>query len=351
MKRKKIEYISLASVISALAVVFLHVNNTFWTVSPTERTWISANIIESVFYFAVPVFFMISGATLIDYSKRYSTKTYFKKRAKRTLLPYFLWSFIGLAFQVFYLRSIDPNVISWHYLVNGLANGNLVGIYWFFIPLFFIYLVIPLFAMIKDEKKKSVFIYIIGVLFIFNILLPFINSVFHLNLTGPLFTQESALVGNLFFVLVGYLINSYHINKKTRIFIYVLGLCGLLLMLLGTYYSSVSAGKVVNLYKGDTYTNIPCVFYAVSIFTLLKYVGERIMSLDVIKKVVNFFSPYTFTVYLAHWFVLQIIIKETDFNENALWFRLVMPIFIFVIISLATMLFVRVKSFLLNKIA
>lgn len=75
----KIEYISLASVISAIAVVFLHTNEVFWQFS-MERYWFTANIIESVFYFAVPIFFMISGAMLIDYKNKYDTKTFFIKR-------------------------------------------------------------------------------------------------------------------------------------------------------------------------------------------------------------------------------------------------------------------------------
>lgn len=49
MNNNRIEYISLASVVSALAVIFLHTNDCFWTFS-TAGYWFSANIIESVFY-------------------------------------------------------------------------------------------------------------------------------------------------------------------------------------------------------------------------------------------------------------------------------------------------------------
>lgn len=63
---KKKEYLTILSVISAIAVVMLHTNGCFWRFS-YERYWFTANIIESVMYFAVPVFFMISGATLLDY--------------------------------------------------------------------------------------------------------------------------------------------------------------------------------------------------------------------------------------------------------------------------------------------
>lgn len=85
----KSEYIMLVNVLSMLAVVYMHVNNCFWTFS-TERYWKSADVIESVMYFAVPCFFMISGANLMDYRKRYDTKTFLIKRTKKTIIPYIL---------------------------------------------------------------------------------------------------------------------------------------------------------------------------------------------------------------------------------------------------------------------
>lgn len=55
MKTKRIEYIDLANVIATFAVVFLHANSCFWDFSK-ERYWLTANVIESLFIFAVPVF-------------------------------------------------------------------------------------------------------------------------------------------------------------------------------------------------------------------------------------------------------------------------------------------------------
>ena len=99
MSKKRVHYLSLASVISAFAVIMLHTNGCFWSFSK-ERYWITANIIESVMYFAVPVFFMVSGATLIDYRERYTTKQYAMKRIQKTLIPFIIWSLIGVAYFI-----------------------------------------------------------------------------------------------------------------------------------------------------------------------------------------------------------------------------------------------------------
>ena len=76
--KKKI-YIQILGVIACLAVVAMHVNGCFWQFS-YDRYWITANIIECICYFAVPIFFMISGATLLNYRKRYTTAVFFKKK-------------------------------------------------------------------------------------------------------------------------------------------------------------------------------------------------------------------------------------------------------------------------------
>lgn len=73
------DYITLLGVVSAIAVVYLHANGCFWDFS-TDDYRFSANIIESVFFFGVSEFFMITGVTLIDYPKRYSTEDFFRRR-------------------------------------------------------------------------------------------------------------------------------------------------------------------------------------------------------------------------------------------------------------------------------
>ena len=55
--KKKI-YIQILGVIACLAVVAMHVNGCFWQFS-YDRYWITANIIECICYFAVPIFFMM----------------------------------------------------------------------------------------------------------------------------------------------------------------------------------------------------------------------------------------------------------------------------------------------------
>lgn len=83
--RKK--YLTVLSVVACLSVLCLHINGGFWTYR-NSFLWYFSNFVECLFYFAAPVFFMITGATLIDYNKRYSTRQYAKKRLTRVGIPF-----------------------------------------------------------------------------------------------------------------------------------------------------------------------------------------------------------------------------------------------------------------------
>ena len=87
--KEKTNYLSLLSVISALAVVILHTNGCFWKYS-SERYQFTANIIESVMYFAVPVFFMISGALFLRKSKKLDLKRLYSKNILHIVVVFFL---------------------------------------------------------------------------------------------------------------------------------------------------------------------------------------------------------------------------------------------------------------------
>ena len=96
----RIEYISLASVISAIAVVYIHV------ASISRRYDLIGSqfspIVDFICVFAVPIFFMISGALLLDFQERYDLKTYLVKRISKTVVPFLFWSLFGLFFYVYF---------------------------------------------------------------------------------------------------------------------------------------------------------------------------------------------------------------------------------------------------------
>ena len=103
-------------------------NGAFYQFS-TEKYWILSNIIKSLCYFAVPVFFMIRGANLIDYDKKYTTKEYFIKRIKKTFIPFISFSLIGLIFSIIIFKNISIGDLSIKYIYNGIFNTSFINVY------------------------------------------------------------------------------------------------------------------------------------------------------------------------------------------------------------------------------
>ena len=316
------KYITVLSVLSCIAVVYLHINDCFWNFS-YENYWISANIIESIFYFAVPVFFMISGCTLIDYRNKYSTKIYFKKRINKTLIPFIIWSMLALLYMIFIQSNtsmLDGGVVaSVRHILGLFFNAQILNIYWFFLPLFSIYLCIPALSLIPENVRQKIFRYLLIATFIFNISIPFLFRLLKIAYNEENNLEILMVGGYLFYALAGYYIDQYPIRKKFRYIIYILGILGLLVHMGGTWLASYYTGNINSTFKG--YLNMPCVMYSVSIFVLFKYIDTS-KFIDRLHRVTKFFADSSFGVYLMHWFIIDIFLRNSTVDYRNIFYRL-----------------------------
>ena len=327
-KKARIFSLTFIQVVCAIAVVTLHTNGCFWQFSATESYWFSANIIECVAYFAVPVFFMITGITLLDYREKYSTRVYFRKRFEKTVIPYIAWSLIGVIFSLL-TKRLSYETLSAKYVVNGLlSTDGIVSFYWFFQPLFCIYMCIPVFASIEKEKKKRAAEYIILINLAVNLLPPFLNSTLGLGFQWPY--SVSVASGYCFWVWAGYYLYHYPPKGLVKEGIYLLAIIGLMLHIIGTYTLSIEAGEINRLYKG--YNNIPGVLYSIGVFQLLSDVAKKIENRKPLRQLVEILGKYTFPLYLIHWFVLKTIQDLGVINERSLYYRLFAPYAIFIVV-------------------
>lgn len=313
-------YISYLNVISAIAVVILHTNDMFWAYRP-NGSWRANNVVECIFFFAVPIFFMLSGATLVDYPQRYDTKTFFIKRLKKSVVPFLFWSFapffLSLAFPKFY--HVDTK-FTFQNVFNGTLNYYWFYYFWFFIPLFCIYLAMPLLAYVRQDKKVKIFSYIMIAGFAVNIFIPFILKLINRDPSVNLAWRYSlpVVLNYMWFVFAGYVLHKVEIPLKFRLVIYALAIAGLLVHILGTVAVSDKAGKIDDFYKG--YENLPCVLYSMGIFVFVKY-GVRKISTEKLDRVVFRLQKYTLEMYLLHRllypFISDIIVKNLKFIDRA----------------------------------
>lgn len=312
-------YIDVLNVISCVAVVFLHTNGVFWS-HPGGRLWITSNFIETVFYYAVPIFFMISGTTLIDFRSRYNISKYIKKRFIRTVIPFISWSLIFYFYYLYIgtLQKYDGNILL------RIINCKIIKIYWFFIPLFAVYCAIPFLGLFNDKLK--VFKWMILFSFLTYSLLPFIENLFHISINHAI--QFPLSGGFILYVILGYVLANIDFNKNIRVLLYVLGFLGLFLHFYMTIVLSAGSQHINTLFKG--YMNFPCVLYSCAIFVFCKYTDfTKLVNKKYIFYIFNLINKNSLGVYLIHgFFVFTICPKFLHINTHSILYRTVGAILI-----------------------
>ncbi len=288
------KYITILHVFCAFAVVILHSNNGFWSFSKTN-TWLVANAIESILYFAVPVFMMVSSATLLDYRERYSTKEFAKRRVEKAVIPYVFWTIVALVvFGLTKKINFQPNPIV--RVLNGFLKADVyeMNIYNFFLELFVCYLCVPIFSLIPKEQRQKPFLFIILYGIIVNSLLPLTLSLLGIPLSIP---KLPILGSYMIFMFIGYYISSYPIKKWCRLVIYGLGLIALAVHLFGTWHYSYQMGRVYGVFKG--YVNATSIIYSSAVFLFFKNLEDSKLC-DFLYKICKPFAPTTLGIYLIH---------------------------------------------------
>lgn len=312
-----IKYLDYLNVAACFSVVALHVNTCIWRFPQSIDYWKSCVAIECIFYWAVPIFFMITGCTLMDFDRKYSLKIYFKKRVLRTFIPFIIWSFIAIAYNLV-IHKIDLSALSVKFLLDQIINTRLMRVYWFFIPLFAVYLSIPVLNAIDRDKRKRVFLYAAFIAFLTVSFLPGIFKILNIRYNGAL--QVPVAGGFLIYVLLGYLLeNNFQLTKKQRYLIYALGLLGLFSRMYTLYYWSLANGKIDNTLKG--YTIFPTVFFSVAVFVFFKYELTKCNFVDKYYQTVRYLSSCSFGIYLVHVYFSRHIPGIFHFSDMSLWWR------------------------------
>ena len=289
----KKNYISILNVLACIGVVILH---TFETGYTSDANFVFEVLIRAIAYCAVPVFFMITGATLIDYRERYDTKTFFKKRLLKVIIPLIIWSIIYFIIN-FFKGKFSINDLSFKFVFEYFFLVKTNPIFWFFVVIIGIYLAIPVISLIPQETRRKAFLYIIIITFVFNQFLP--DLLYHLNLNYN-YDLKFPLTysGWISFIFIGYYIDKYEIVKKHRVIIYVLGIIGFLTMVVPTIFISYHKNESCSWF--DEYYDALCVLYSASVFLFFK---SKINNNQIVTKIMpffNFVAPTTLGIYVLH---------------------------------------------------
>lgn len=330
MKKERVIYYDLLNILAAFGVVAMHFNGLTHAYSHTWA-WRQAFAVDCIFYWAVPVFFMLTGATLMDYREKYDTKTFFKKRFSKTLIPFIAWSLIALVWKVATKQMEAP--IGPRSLINLIINTQIIDVYWFFIPLFAVYLCIPALSLLR--KKQQALLYMMFAAITFNVVLPFFALLVGINWNSSL--SFPLLNGYLVYPVLGYLLSQNELSKKQRLLLYIGGIIGTCWRYVATIIASDAAGELVR--QGWGYMSLPCLLEAVPVFVFFKHLKLRsLVNSPRTQSLVSKVASCSFGVYLLHMIVFWYGLQLTGLNGGDLAWRVIGPFAAYAVCLLLTYL-------------
>ena len=332
------EWLNLLRALATIGVIVIHVSSPVvnMTYGKDMAYWWIGNVFNSSVRFAVPVFLMISGATLLN--KDYPLWEFYKKRLTRVFIPLAFWMIIYWVFRWSMLapkiqpKSID-SIIEWGYtlfLKEGISKH-----FWYVYMMFFIYLFVPFIGKwIRKLNSKST-LYILTMW----ILACFVLRDTPLNLYN---WQKEYLSKMLAYLLyTGYLVLGFYLTKidylsqKNRPYILLFFVITIFTCAFSTFNLSHKIGSLNLAFY--SYLSINTIAQSALVFLFLK---DSNIKNNFIHNTISTISNNSYGIYLAHIMVIGLFFK------NGIFWTMAHPIISLPVVILLTLL----TSFAINLI-
>jgi surface polysaccharide O-acyltransferase-like enzyme len=306
-ENSNIEYIDLLRVVSMFSVVMLHVmSGTLWT-GFGSLTWHGANILSTIMSASVPIFFMISGATLLGSEKTNSISYTLKKRFPKLFVPFLGWSFMAIVYYFLLQYSVSGNFdrsIILSRLLYMPSQATTIHL-WFMYAIIPLYLISPLLKRMVDGLDEKSYVYGLFLWFIFSSLLPTVSS-FISDAFRPLFVLNREfslhfLGGYLGYFLAGYYFHRFEKKIEKKILLLLLGsaiFLNTMLISWGTWWRTLNLGSYDESFK--VYSGVFTVGLSLCVFLFFKeWIREKPFKKTTMK-FLKFLSQISFGIYLLH---------------------------------------------------
>lgn len=285
----RILYFDILKILSAFAVVVMHVAVPMIKEGDTSAGQLAVQFIGGATRFAVPVFLMVSGAMLLD-KDIVSIRSFYRKCFLRYFVPVVIWLMV---------YKIGPCIINGYdrydclYLVKTKNPAFHLWYMWMFIGLC---LGLPFIRMMVDRTSERLMYMYFAIWGVY---------AFGVNIlevaTGGIYNYNS-----VFNVFLGYFILGYFMSSAVRIDTHSAVWAGVVLLcslVSGLLYVIRFCGnsQILNAQYGFCSVNsLFCCVITLSLFALAKYRFNRSHT----SAIINALSRATFGIYLIHVLVL-----------------------------------------------
>jgi len=342
-KTNSTQYLDTLRALATFGVIIIHVSTPTLKMNFGKNLfyWMSGNLFDSSVRFAVPIFLMLTGATMLG--REYNTREFYKKRFIRVFIPFLFWMVVYWVFRWSVLRSWQQPkefmaIIRWAFdlfVAEGISKH-----FWYFYMILVVYLFVPFVGKELRKIKKSTILQLIIVWVILNFFLRGVP----MNLYGwSVDSVASKFLG--WFLHAGYLVVGYYLvnmpimTSKFRIMAMITFVLSIISSTLLTYIFSENAHKLdLSMYG---YLTINTFIQSVAVFLMVKdYNIKNRVALQIQHAICN----YSYGIYLAHVMVLGIF-----FNCGFYW-KIAHPLISIPVVSVVTLITCYLIIFVLRKI-
>ncbi|MDT3393875.1 MAG: acyltransferase, partial [Bacillota bacterium] len=321
--KQRVYFMDCLNIVAIMAVILLHTSGTVFSYR-MDNHWLLAVLMQVIFIWAVPIFFMLSGANLLNYSERYDTKTFFKKRWARVVVPFIFWSI------VWYLYTAQQNKqgLSVIKFIDNFLSGSITPTFWFFYDIIAFYLAVPFLTKLFTVANKDSLKYLLCLMLGVQSLLAYFLGIFHQHIFS-LFTHIP-LVSNQYFIFfcLGWFLKNTNDFQRRKKLIYFLGIISVIAMFLLTVFLSYNQGRLDD--AGFQLFGLPVVLLTLSIWLLCEsmFQSKFILAHGNFIKILRELSAASLGIYCIHLFLLQGLSNLLKLNDNSLKYMLILPILV-----------------------
>jgi len=336
-KSGNIDWINNARLVALYAVIILHCTSLllmqFGKVSTTD--WLTADALNALVRWAVPVFVMITGALLLH--REYEIGDFLKKRLVRVVIPFLFWSLIYVGYSL-YNEELAFTADAWaniKLVLHQLKYGSSYHL-WYVYMLIGLYFFIPVIGKFVRNATEKEILYFLAVWFVV------------LTITQPYLSRFNPSVDMHYFAgFAGYLVLGHYLAfkefkiKNLRVWMILLFIISLATIIIGSW--QVAGSKT---WPGTMFyepVSPPVVLLAASVFMLFKLSTPKLS--PTVIRIRDFAGSFNYGIYLAHALVLYFL--EDPFGIS---YKLCTPIVAIPLTALICFLITLLLVWIINKI-
>jgi len=336
------QWLDTLRAMAMLGVIIIHVSSPLVKMAYGKNMsyWWIGNVTDSAVRFAVPLFLMLSGATL--FVKEYKLREFYKRRFLRVLVPFLFWMIVYWIYRwLMLLPKEQPkelqSILQW--AINLFFKEGISKHFWYIYMIVFIYLFVPFMGKGLRKLSNNTILYLLAGW----VILTFILKSTPLNIYNWSGEYSSKLLA--YFLYSGYLILGYYLSRltvssiKIRYFVLVAFLISIMAAAVSTYYFSREAHRLdLTLYG---YLSVNTMVQSIAIFLLLKDIEIKNKHLSVIQHTI---SDYSYGIYLVHILVIGI------FFNNGIFWTMAHPLISLPLVTVMTLVTSFIIIYIIRKI-